>query len=181
MKIGLRIKQLRLRRNLTLNELAKRIGLTTSFLSQLERDFTSPSVTSLEKIAQALHVKIADFFQEGEKRELIIVRKRAGRRIVHKKGKILIETLASGVFNINMQSQLFSLGIGAEITKELIPSQGEKFVMVLKGNIKFFSGKDMFIFEEGDSIYCTYTRSPHKVINIGKTGAKVIYLSFLPG
>lgn len=179
MKIGSRIKQLRIKRGITLTGLAKEISLTTSFLSQLERDLTSPSVVSLEKIAQALNVKIADFFQEGEEKELIIIRRGAGKQSVDTRHRILIETLASGFFDINMHSQLFSLGPNAELTKELISFRGEKFIMVLNGTIKLFSGKEEFIFEEGDSIYCASSKSPHRVINTGNREARVLYISFL--
>lgn len=180
MEIGHRIKQLRVERRITLNELAKRIGLTTSFLSQLERELTSPSVNSLEKIARALHVRVADFFQEGEKKELIVVKKGAGRQSADKKGRVFTETLASGIFDINMKSQLFSLGVGAVLTSDLLPRLGEKFIMVLKGVVEFFGDKEKFVLGEGDSVYCARTGSPSKIVNIGKKEARVICISFLP-
>lgn len=180
MKIGMRIKQLRLKKGITLNKLAQSVGLTTSFLSQLERDLTSPSVGSLEKIAQALNLKIAEIFQEDIKKDLIIIRKHSERQAVTKKGDVFAEPLASGVFDINMHSQLFSLGVGALLTERLININGEKFIMVLKGMIEFFIGKEKFVFEEGDTIYCASTQSPYKIVNIGTKEARVLYISFLP-
>ena len=165
---------------ITLTELAKRIGLTTSFLSQLERELTSPSVVSLEKIAQALHVKVADFFQETERKDLIIIRKGAGRQSVGEKEKVLIEILASGIFDINMHSQFFTLGSEAVMTEELTSMQGEKFAMVLKGVVEFFIGKERFVFEKGDSVYCAHSQTPNKIVNIGETEAKMLYISVLP-
>ena len=50
MEIGKKIKELRLRNNLTLEELASRSELTKGFLSQVERDLTSPSIATLEDI-----------------------------------------------------------------------------------------------------------------------------------
>ena len=66
MKIGYRIKKLRMQQKITLKELGERTGLTTSFLSQLERDLTSPSFISLEKIADALNTTMAYFFEGDE-------------------------------------------------------------------------------------------------------------------
>ncbi|MFC1592597.1 helix-turn-helix domain-containing protein [Candidatus Omnitrophota bacterium] len=180
MKLGFKIKYFRSQRRITLNELSKKTGLTTSFLSQLERDLTSPSVSSLEKIAQALHIKVSDCFLESKKDELIVVRKGVGRRVIDRRNKIFVETLASGVFNINMHAQLFSIGSGSRITKELLSSPGEKFIMVLKGEIKFLNGGKNFLLEEGDSIYCEHIQSPSRVLNIGKKESKIIYISFLP-
>jgi transcriptional regulator with XRE-family HTH domain len=179
MKIGLIVKELRVQHRITLTELSKRTGLTISFLSQLERKLTSPSVDSLEKIAQALHVKISDFFHDGEKKNLIVIRKGAGKQSAGGAEKVLIETLASGVFDINMRSQLFSLGTYAEITDDLSAFQGEKFMMVLKGSVEFFIGKERFVFEEGDSVYCARSQSPDKIVNAGKTESRVLYISVL--
>ena len=54
MDIGARIRQLRNKNNLTLEELASRCELTKGFLSQLERNLTSPSISTLEDIVEAL-------------------------------------------------------------------------------------------------------------------------------
>ena len=70
MEIGPRIKNLRNSHGINLKALAEKTGLTTSFLSQLERNLTSPSINSLEKIAHALSAKVSGFFSDG-KEELI--------------------------------------------------------------------------------------------------------------
>ena len=51
-------------RNITLRELAGRAGVTESFLSQVEREVTSPSIASVQRIAQALDLSIAELFTE---------------------------------------------------------------------------------------------------------------------
>ena len=179
MRIGSRIKEIRTRRKVTLRELANKTGLTTSFLSQLERDIVSPSVSSLEKIAQALNVKVGYIFEREEKKELIIIKKGTGKKIVNKKKEMFSEILPSGLLNIKMQPQIFTMGIGAELTEELIYPQGEKFGMVLKGEFKLLCDTEELILEEGDSIYCAYTRKLSKVINIGKSEAKFLWIIFI--
>ena len=62
--IGKRLKQLRMRQNLTLDELASRCELTKGFLSQLERGLTSPSIATLEDIVEALGYSMSEFFKE---------------------------------------------------------------------------------------------------------------------
>lgn len=64
MDIGAKIKRIRLSNQLTLEELANRSELTKGFLSQLERDLTSPSVATLENILEALGTNLKDFFQK---------------------------------------------------------------------------------------------------------------------
>lgn len=79
-----------------------------------------------------------------------------------------------------MQPQIFTLGIGVELTKELISPGGEKFGMVLKGRLEFVCDEEKIILEEGDSIYCAYTQKPHKITNIGSTEAKLLWIVFMP-
>lgn len=179
-KIGHRIKALRTRQGVTLKELAKGTGLTTSFLSQLERNLASPSISSLEKIAEALNTTVGYFFEGEERKELIFIRKNKAKKFIDEERKISSETLASRLLNIKMQPFIFTLGIGAELTKEFIKPRGEKFGMVLEGRIEFFIGEEKLIFEEGDSIYCAYTQELQKATNIGETEAKLLWIVFMP-
>ena len=180
MKIGYRIKDLRIHQRITLKELAKKTGLTTSFFSQLERDLVSPSVSSLEKIAEALNTKVGNFFEGEERKDLVFIKKGMGKKSVDKEKNISAETLAWGFLNIKMQPHIFTLGTGAELIKELSYTGGEKFGMALKGKIELFCNEEKVIFEEGDSIYCTYTQRPLKVTNIGETEAKLLWIVFVP-
>ena len=75
MKIGRNLKELRLQRNLSLEQLGKKVGLTRSFISQIEKDKNSPSISSLIKILSALNVKMADFFQSIEKTKGVVLKK----------------------------------------------------------------------------------------------------------
>ena len=63
-EIGRKIKQLRIQKGLTLEELASRSELTKGFLSQLERELTSPSIATLNDIVEALGSSLAEFFKE---------------------------------------------------------------------------------------------------------------------
>lgn len=178
MKIGYRIRDLRIRQRVTLKELAKKTGLTTSFFSQLERGLVSPSLRSLEKIAEALNTKISYFFEGDERKELVFIKRSTTKRPIDKKSKIFRQMLASSLLNIKMQPQVFTLRAGAELTKELIYPEGEKFGMVLKGRIEFLCDKEKLIFEKGDSIYCAHTQRPQKVKNIGKNKAQLLWIVF---
>ena len=71
MEIGSKIRRLRILKNLTQEELADRAELSKGFISQLERDLTSPSIETLMDILQCLGTTPASFF--GEKNEEQIV------------------------------------------------------------------------------------------------------------
>lgn len=178
MKIGYRIKDLRVRQRVTLKELAKKTGLTASFFSQLERDLISPSVSSLEKIAQALNTRVGYFFENKEQKELVFVKRGAGKKSFDKRRRISCETLISDLLNIKMQPRVFTLGIGATLTEELNYPGVEKFGMLLKGKMEFHCGKERLVFEKGDSIYCSHTQRFHKAINIGAAEARLLWIIF---
>ena len=180
MKIGYRIRDLRAKQRITLKELAKKTGLTTSFLSQLERDLVSPSVSSLEKIAEALNTKVGYFFEKEECKDLLFIKKGMGKKSVDKERQVAFESLSSGLLNIKMQPSIFTLGINAELTKEVIYPEGEKFGVVLKGKMELSCADEKFILEEGDSIYCTFSQKLRKLVNIGKIEAKLLWVVLSP-
>ena len=79
-KIGQRIKVQRQSNNLTLKQLAEKVGCTDAYLSQIENGKVSPSISSLKKIADGLQTKITDFFVESQDDEPVVLT--ADRRTV---------------------------------------------------------------------------------------------------
>ena len=82
LQLGPRIRSLRQARQVTLRELAERAGVTESFLSQVEREVTSPSIASVQRIARALDLGIAELFVD-EPPLGRVVRRADRRRIVY--------------------------------------------------------------------------------------------------
>ena len=82
LQLGPRIRALRQARGFTLRELAERAGVTESFLSQVEREVTSPSIASVQRIAGALDLAIAELFVE-EAPHGRVVRRADRRRIAY--------------------------------------------------------------------------------------------------
>jgi transcriptional regulator with XRE-family HTH domain len=74
MNIGKKIRELRKEKGLTIREVAEKAGCTASFLSQLERGKTEPSIAMLKKIADVLNVNIVDFFMDGVNDDHIVTR-----------------------------------------------------------------------------------------------------------
>lgn len=65
MSIGGKLKELRILKGLTQEELADRAELSKGFISQVERDLTSPSIATLMDILQCLGTTIGEFFNEA--------------------------------------------------------------------------------------------------------------------
>lgn len=180
MKIGYKIRDLRVNKKITLKKLAEKTKLTPSFLSQVERDLTSPSISSLEKIAMVLNTKIGNFFETKEHKGFIFIKKALTKNYVDKEKKVHFEILNSDFLNVKMHPQIFTVKSGVELTKELIRFHGEKFGMILKGSIQFFCDEEKLVLEEGDSIYCDYDHELRKAVNIGRSKAKLLWIVLLP-
>ena len=71
MDIGKKLKELRLKNGMTLDDLASRSELTKGFLSQVERNLTAPSIATLEDILEALGSNLSEFFREEPKRKVV--------------------------------------------------------------------------------------------------------------
>ncbi|MCX8062695.1 MAG: helix-turn-helix domain-containing protein, partial [Anaerolineales bacterium] len=64
LNLGARIKELRTERNLSIRAVSKKSGISLNALSRIERNLTSPSVSTLYKIAEALDIPMSRFFQD---------------------------------------------------------------------------------------------------------------------
>ena len=89
MDIGKKLKELRLQNDLTLGDLASRSELTKGFLSQVERNLTTPSIATLEDILEALGSSLSEFFREEEEKQMtqerlgLLRRMRAEQRVAY--------------------------------------------------------------------------------------------------
>ena len=172
-KIGDKIKRLIQRNKISVKELAKKTGLSVSFLNLVEQGKTNLSVGNLKKIANALNVNTLYFFpEEGIPRELI----RAGERksiFMDIKG-VRVELLAEG--NTAMEPLLFYIEPAAG-SEEFYTHKGEEFIYVLMGKLKIcIERKTEYILCPGDSLYFESTR-PHKWINPTDNMTVVIWVN----
>lgn len=136
MTLGKRIRRIRAQRELTLEKLAQSTGLTVSFLSQVERNATSPSVESLQKIARALGTKVGAFFEGEERKELTLIRKAQRPRRIDEKTHLTVETLASGLLNISMEPRLVTLEVGGRLAKSSVHARQRSSGWCLRGRLR---------------------------------------------
>jgi transcriptional regulator with XRE-family HTH domain len=172
MEIGRRLRNLRLSKKITLNKLSVATGLTISFLSQLERNITFPSVKSLRKIAQALQVKVAYFFEE-ETKDFVFIKNMTQRRF-DKKLKAFKQTLISDILNIKMEPNLLKLKENGRLVERVTPGIGEEFGFICEGNIVLTRDRQKFGLKKGDFIYFMSIK-PKRLVNIGKGEALILW------
>ena len=176
MIIGEKIKDLRLSCELTQEELADRCELTKGYISQLENDLTSPSITTLIDILSALGTNLQEFFSEQENEEKIVFTK---NEFIEKATEdYVLDWLVPNAQKNQMEPIRIKLNAGAQ-TDEDFPHEGEEFGFVLKGEITLHLGKKKVKVKKGESFYFT-AKKVHYVSNKGNTVAEFIWVSTPP-
>lgn len=174
-KIGERIKQLRIVNGLTQEELADRTELSKGFISQLERDLTSPSISTLEDILQCLGVSVAEFFADSRDEQVVF----SDEDYFEKEDpelKNLIEWIIPNAQKNHMEPIRMTLMPGGQSYPDN-PHDGEEFGYVITGEISLHLGKNIFRVGPGESFY--YKPDVTHFISTTK-GATLIWVSTPP-
>jgi transcriptional regulator with XRE-family HTH domain len=172
---GAEVRSLRKARTLSLVELAEKADLSVGYLSQIERNISTPSVKALGTIARALGVTVAWFFSGGDfgpiEEKGVVVRKANRRRIIFREG--FVDYLLSPNLDGNLEFILTHFDPGAS-TGDQYTHRGEEGGMVMKGRLEITVGSRSFILEEGDSFNFP-SSEPHRYRNAFDGETVVMY------
>ncbi|NCB34043.1 MAG: cupin domain-containing protein [Erysipelotrichia bacterium] len=177
MDIGKRIKQLRLRNNLTLEELASRTELTKGFLSQLERNLTSPSIQTLEDVVEALGTTMSKFFTEDTDEKIVFGSK---DEFTDEQDNEIIHWIVPNAQKNLMEPVILELNPGAE-SMNIDPHEGEELGYVLSGRLFLIRERDRkgTMIKKGETFYIRGSESHHLENRSDKT-ASVLWISTPP-
>ena len=176
MKIGYKLKTLRIAKGLTQEELADRAELSKGFISQVERDLTSPSISTLVDILQCLGTNLRDFFNNEEDEQIVFKQTDYFEKKDTELGN-LIEWIIPNAQKNEMEPIRLTLNPGGSTYPDL-PHEGEEFGYVISGNIQIHIGSKVHKAKKGESFY--FTPSGKHYIEAGKTGAVLIWVSSPP-
>jgi len=174
-KIGDKIRNSRLKNNLTQSELGNRCDLTKGFISQLEADITSPSLSTLEDILSCLGTSFQEFFSD-EKMEKVVYKKEDV--IIKDFGDCRVFWLVSDAQKNEMEPVIIELESGMA-TDEEAPHEGEEFGYILSGTVTLIIGNTSYKVKKGESFYFQ-ARTPHYIMNCGKTPVKLLWITSPP-
>ncbi len=160
MKLGSRLKDLRLANDLTLDELAARSEVTKGFLSQLERDLTSPNVSTLEDILEALGTNLTEFFSKPEKEQIVF---KQGDAFVDEKEEYIREWIVPNAQKNAMEPIRLTLQ-PLQKSMEMECHEGEEFGYVLKGQVDLIVGNEKHRVKSKETFYLS-GRHSHYVYN----------------
>jgi transcriptional regulator with XRE-family HTH domain len=170
--VGQRLRLMREERGISMRALARRSGLSANALSMIERGLTSPSVSTLSKLAAALEVPITAFFRQEPIREQVVFRKASERtRIPFIRG--LIEGLGGESFVGRVEAFLITLESGGSSGPHGMLHTGNELVFCLRGTLEYEVDNQRFLMEPGDSLIFS-GQLVHRWRNIGTSVANAI-------
>ena len=175
MDIGQKLKELRVLKNLTQEELADRAELSKGFISQLERNLTSPSIATLTDILQCLGTSLNEFFTEEPEEQIVF-----GSDDFFEKTdsdlKNKIEWIIPNAQKNIMEPILLTLEKGGSTYPDT-PHEGEEFGYVLQGSIMIHLGNNSYRAKKGEAFYFTPDKKHYLT---SKNGASLIWVSSPP-
>jgi DNA-binding transcriptional MerR regulator/mannose-6-phosphate isomerase-like protein (cupin superfamily) len=172
---GQRFRRLRVRRGLSLAQVARAVGVSVGFLSALERGQMRSSVATLRRISRFYRTNILSLFDSSRETRRVV--RPAERKILETTPGVRMELLASG--HTVMEPHLFCIQPGGS-SGESYKHIGEEFLFVVSGAFEIWLGKDEhYHLESGDSLYFEST-TPHRWRNPGRTETRLLWINTPP-
>lgn len=177
--LGRRVRAARLARRLTLEEVVSRAKFTVSWLSKLENGQLAPSLEGLVKLSEVLECGV-DTLVEGltVAPQYVVVKRGEGRTEPARNGLggYVIESLADRWRDRAMNPVIVHLsGVGNRQHPD--NHGGERFLLVLEGDLRLDYGDEQINLAKGDSVYI-YAAIPHVLTPVGRGTAKVLSVSY---
>ena len=174
MKIGHKLKRLRVSNSLTQDELASRIDLSKGFISQIENDSASPSIATLEDILEVLGTSPTEFFSDLDTCEKVVFSIADRVLTPDSNKKFQIELLIPGFGKRKMDPVLVTIKPN-QISFQDPVHEGEELGFLLKGKIELNLEDKTYTLNEGDCFYFSADKK-HSIRNPGKQIAQILWV-----
>jgi transcriptional regulator with XRE-family HTH domain len=154
--------------------LARMSGLSANALSMIERSKSSPSVSTLYKLADAMEVPITAFFRtEALQKEVVFLKGNERSRVPFHRG--LWEGLGGEFFSGRVEPFMLTLESGANSGRFSMAHTGHEFVLCLRGQLEYQVEHQYFILEPGDSLLFA-AELKHQWRNPGNTVTNAVFV-----
>lgn len=174
-ELAQRLRQARLDKNLTLDEVAAASGVGKGILSKVENFRVTPTLPTLAKLCEALGIKLSTLLDGLDARPRLSVVRKGERKAVERdrtQSNIDYESLAHRRADRAMDP--FELRVPAHGGRvEAMPHEGEEFLLVLEGRVSFEFDKEVYHLEAGDSLYFDADTN-HRLFNDTDHDARVL-------
>ncbi len=154
MEIGQYLRRIRRDKGYTITEVAQRLDISVSLLSQIENGKITPSLQSLEELLRFYAINFSDFFKQVEQKRFIHVTKAESERLVNEEHGFSLTVLASKLQNNALESFIVELlpGCGIDVAKLSLDINGERMAFIIAGLVEAsIEDAGSIMMGEGDS------------------------------
>jgi transcriptional regulator with XRE-family HTH domain len=184
--VGFKIKGIRESKNITVEEVSERSGLSVEQIISIENDEFLPSLGPLIKIARALGVRLGTFLDDNDDLGPVVCRaEERNESISFSNGTadarkhMEYHSLAKQKAGRHMEPFLIDIQPSEKKDFKLSAHEGEEFIYVMKGEIEIDYGKEKYILKEGDSIFYD-SIVQHHVHGAENTAAQILAVVYIP-
>lgn len=177
MTIGEKLKKSRNEKGMSLRELATRVELSASFLSQIEQGKASPSIENLKKIANTLDVRVSYLIEDedDEIRNIQYTKENEVRYLESRGSNIKMALLMPTNKEKNMEPIIYEIGINGESGRDFYSHAGEEFIYIVEGELDVYIADKKYKLSKGDSLYFK-SHLQHRFKNISKKLVKALWV-----
>jgi len=177
LNLGEALRKVREEKGISMTELAEKTGYTKSFISQVEKNKTSPSLSSFFQIAEALGISPQEILHREDSSENIMLKKNERQVYHHKKSKTKFEFLFTKNPRRKMEPIFLNIKVGGY--SDTYSHEGEVFATILQGELELTVGDETYHLKEGDCAYFS-TRIKHHWKNSGKKEVIALWVTTPP-
>ena len=179
LQLGNRLSSLRKRKNMTLDDLSAKSGVSKSILSQIERDLSNPTVSTISRISDALGEKLSDFFLKIEAGEVnSIESSKETPSITSKDGLCELNILGAGETVNWLQWYLLEMKPKGELDSKSHGPKTFENLTVIDGQIEVTCGPSKEKLTKGDT-FRFQSNKEHTIKNISKQKAQVLMVNYI--
>jgi len=174
--VGKKLKAIRLKQGLTIQELAERSRVSSNMISRIERGLTIPSVQILMKLAEAFGKSINYFVEEVSTTHEVVFSS-PGRRdttVYDDELNMHTESFTSGLRDPQFMSFLCTVPRGGSSGHQKMYHPGDELIVLLEGQLEVTIAGETYLLESGDSLSFK-SHLPHRWDNVGEQDARVIW------
>ena len=186
--IGSKIKGIRETKNLSIEEIAERSGLSVEQITSIENDQNLPSLGPLIKIARALGVRLGTFLDDSDALGPVVTRAADRERdssisfsngATDARKHMEYHPLAQQKAGRHMEPFVIDINPNGQQEYQLSAHEGEEFIYVMSGEVEIAYGKETYTLKEGDSIFYDSIVKHHVHGAAGKS-AKILAVVYIP-
>ena len=185
--VGEKIRSIRETKQLSLEDVVERTGLSLEQIDRIEKNIDIPSLAPLIKIARALGVRLGTFLDDQDEMGAVVCRKEDrqnntisfSNNASNARTHMQYHSLSNSKADRSMEPFIIDIQTTEDTSYELSSHEGEEFIYVMEGAIEIAYGKKIHVIEAGDSIYYD-SIVPHHVHGFKGQAAKILAVVYTP-